>query len=177
MLTQDRLKEVIFYNPSTGVFTWNVDVGYKIKTGDVAGTINPRGYRRIIINGKNYAAHRLAWLYAYGYCPEHVIDHMNGNRADNRLDNIRHVTRSCNSQNRKCSDGTVSGFNGVCFDKRTKRWKSYITVNRNRIHIGRYDSEIDAAIARVQYENECPDWVCDHRAVNRRKLINMGHGV
>ena len=100
-LDQARLKEVVIYSPETGVFTWNKSncrgkagnsIGYKCAT---------HGYMRVMIDGKMYAQHRLAWLYMLGEWPKRVIDHVNGIRSDNRWSNLRDVSHSENQQNRR----------------------------------------------------------------------------
>ena len=89
MITQEELKELLDYNPETGLFTWNVYNNIKNKT--TAGTFND-GYIQIKIKQKIYQAHRLAWLYVYGEWPKGQIDHINGIRDDNRIENLRDVT-------------------------------------------------------------------------------------
>jgi len=78
MITQAGLKELLNYNPETGDFAW-------VKSKKPAGGISSYGYRRIIIDGKEHKAHRLAWLYTHGVFPEDQIDHINGVRHDNRI--------------------------------------------------------------------------------------------
>lgn len=109
-LTQQQLKSVLEYRPSTGYFVWTKNASKEL-VGKVAGNLS-NGYRVIIIHGRQYSAHRLAWFYVHGDWPK-VIDHANGNRDDNRLENLRLATPSQNGANmRKPSDNT-SGFKGV----------------------------------------------------------------
>src|SRR5690606_34614864 len=99
MLTQQRLKELLYYDPETGIFTRLVGrSGPRARAGDVAGSDNGKGYIRIYVDGRPYKAHRLAWFYMHGEWPEE-IDHRNGERADNRLSNLRPVTRQQNNLN------------------------------------------------------------------------------
>lgn len=100
MLTQDRLRELLHYDPDTGVFT-NIKPRHRVKVGDIAGSNSGKGYLQIQIDQKRYSAHRLAWLYTYGRFPEEFIDHINGNPSDNRIVNLREVTQRENLQNRK----------------------------------------------------------------------------
>jgi hypothetical protein len=109
-LTQERLKELLHYDPETGIFTWK-----KLRTGpkrSVAGSVTTKGYRSISVDGRPTLAHRLAWLYIHGCMPSKQIDHANGVRDDNRLVNLRDVDGCENSQNVKRS-APSSGFTGV----------------------------------------------------------------
>lgn len=130
-LDSKRLKELLDYNPKTGIFTWKQSKYQPYRIGTVAGCKNKSGY--IVINiGKLYYAHRLAWLYVYEYWPESIIDHINMIKNDNRIENLRCVTISQNAQNRKTQ--------GFTKPKQTKKWSSSITVNRVRKHIGYFDT-------------------------------------
>ena len=109
MITQEYLKSVLSYDPETGIFTWKYRqglIGKKISwntrySEKQAGTIDPVGYLGIAIEYKRYYAHRLAWLYMTGELPKKYIDHLNGNKSDNRFLNLREATNSENQQNQK----------------------------------------------------------------------------
>jgi len=88
MLTQERLKELLSYDPETGAFTWLLSPGPKRK-GEQAGSQHHSGYRFVKLDGKMYAEHRIAFLYVHGYFPEGDVDHINRIRNDNRPDNLR----------------------------------------------------------------------------------------
>ena len=88
LLTQDGLRQLLNYDPDMGAFTWRQGRG-PVRAGGVAGCLTRKGYRRIQIDGQNYMAHRLAWLYMYGSWPPEQIDHINEIKSDNRLDNLR----------------------------------------------------------------------------------------
>jgi hypothetical protein len=140
------LKEILDYCPETGVFTWKVYKGSKTKIGDSAGGHDKYGYKRIKINDKKYGAHRLAWLYIYKKWPDNFIDHINGIKDDNRICNLRDVTRSENMQNLKKPQGK-NKYLGV-YKKRNK-WQAKIEIEGKKIHIGMFSNEEDAHQAYI----------------------------
>jgi len=165
MITQARLKELLSYDPDSGIFTWKINRTGAAKAGSVAGNLNSStGYIHIKIDGKAYQAHRLAWLYIYGYLPENQIDHLNGIRDDNRITNLREVSRVCNMQNQKTRSDNRSGFAGVYWDKQHRKWKAYITIQGKVHSLGYYDTALDAALARYTEEVWNPKWTCNHRS-------------
>lgn len=150
-LTAEKLREILSYDPDTGVMKWKAKTSPKMRVGDVAGCVDRfgTGYRQIRIEGKTYREHRLAWLYVYGKWPEQVIDHINGVRTDNRLCNLREATPAQNQQNRVgCQRNNTSGVRGVCWDKRTAKWMAFIQFNGRHLHLGRFDDIEKAAGAR-----------------------------
>ncbi len=163
-LTQSELKRQLHYDPLTGIFTWINSNSLRVRTGDTAGCSRKDGYIRIKINGKNYLAHRLAWLYMEGYFPEHHIDHKFGIRDDNRWSELQHATRSCNMQNQAISTCNSSGFPGVALDRTSGKWRSRIIINQKVSYLGHYDDPLEAALARFTVETQCPKWTCNHRS-------------
>ena len=138
-----RLKELLQYNPSTGNFTWIANMGKRVKAGQVAGCIHHMGYVVIYKDKKSYLAHRLAWLYVYGEYPTNNIDHINGIRSDNRIENLRDATQAENCQNIhkvRCS----SGLMGAYFDKTRSRWYSAIKLNGKSKLLGHFKTAKDA---------------------------------
>lgn len=93
-LTPERLRELLEYDPETGKFTWLRNRAFKALGGTHAGYLNSNGYLRITVDDVSYAAHRLAWLYVHGRWPDKTIDHINRNKQDNRIANLRDVTHS-----------------------------------------------------------------------------------
>jgi hypothetical protein len=118
MLTIERLKELLHYDPDTGMFTWRVNKG-PFLAGDVAGrTVKTGKYWRVGIDGKRYIASRLAWLYMTGVWPSYDIDHINRDRQDNRFCNLRDVTTSQNCFNTGKRSHNTTGYQGVYRDTR-----------------------------------------------------------
>lgn len=151
-LTQERLKELLDYDPETGLFIWKVDRGNNKIKGKIAGCLDKEsGYWKIAIDKKNYRAHRLAFLYIEGYLPENQVDHKDRDRANNKWDNLREASQTCNMRNQKININNKSGVTGVCWDNSRKKWRAYIEVPQ-KINIGRFDNLIDAVKARWKAE-------------------------
>ena len=147
MITQCELKEVLDYNPDTGVFIWKKTVGNRAVIGSVAGHKNNNGYICIKINRKTYKAHRLAYLYMTGNFPENLIDHINHITDDNRWTNLRDATNSQNQFNKAKHKNNTSGYKGVSWDTRNKKWRAKIKCMNKTIHIGCYTTPQEAAEA------------------------------
>lgn len=121
MITQDRLKEVLNYDPETGLFTWRVNIQSRARIGAIAGC-NSRAYRVIRIDGRSYEAHRLAWLYMTGNFPKVLIDHINMDGMDNRFFNLREADKSSNALNKPAQRNNKLGIKGVCWVKSNKKY-------------------------------------------------------
>jgi hypothetical protein len=141
----NRLREVLHYEPETGVFTWLVSTGRRTHIGDVAGCIKGGGYQQIRIDGSIYLSHRLAFFFITGIWPRHQIDHINMARADNRWINLRMATRSQNMANRRAYAANKSGFKGVSFNKKARKWKATICIDGKNRHLGSRDTREEAA--------------------------------
>lgn len=150
-LTQDRLQQLLDYNPETGVFVWKVANGRRIHVGDVAGSPNPKGYLVIGVDCRIYRAHRLAWFYVYGKWPEHYIDHINGQVNDNRIVNLRDVSHTVNGENQKDAPAhnKSCGVLGVSREKNHRRWRAVIQTGKKQVHIGYFDTVEEAHNAYV----------------------------
>lgn len=150
MLTQERLKELLEYNPETGVFIRKKQTSNS-HIGDIAGGINSKiGYHQISIEGVRMYSHRLAWLYIYGSFPEKEIDHVNGIRSDNRICNLRTVDRQLNEQNKnKANKNNLSGFRGVTIRK-DKNYDVRIEVNGKVIYLGYFYCPIEGHKAYLE---------------------------
>jgi hypothetical protein len=143
-LTPERLKQLLHYDPATGVFTRVVAAGRQA-AGSVAGNADGDGYLKLCVDGTTHKAHRLAWFYVYGKWPSHVIDHIDGNRANNAISNLRDVPRMVNSQNRKrAQSNSATGVLGVIADR--GRFVATVGVAGRCVHLGRFDT-VEAAHA------------------------------
>jgi hypothetical protein len=140
--SQDRLQRFVNYNPKTGLFTWKAR-GPRMHSGRPAGILH-RGYVTLIIEKKRYRAHRLAWLYVHGEWPE-LLDHVNGDPADNRLSNLRLCTVAENTQNRKRHRNNASGYKGVTFHKMSRKWEVCIMAFGKKEYLGLYSTAEKAA--------------------------------
>lgn len=169
ILTQERLKQLLRYNPDSGVFKWKENRSNKALVGTVAGRKfdNKRGNKsiKIMIDGIEYLAHRLVWLYLYGHFPENDIDHINGNGYDNGRVNLRDVSRAVNNKNKAKYKSNTSGCAGVYWSNGRNKWVSQICVNKITVHLGRYVNFFDACCARKSAENT-HGFHCNHGRVN-----------
>jgi hypothetical protein len=152
MLTKERLHEL--FNYSDGQLVSKL----KIKRRNIGDTVcckADRGYMTVCVDGKNYRAHRVIYLFHHGYLPEQ-IDHINGDRSDNRIENLRPATISQNGQNRKPTG--KSGIKGVVWHKQIKRWVASISVNGKTKHLGCFETLEQAAevskAARIEMHKE-----------------------
>ena len=156
-MTQTDLKKVLHYDPITGVFTWRVNRGGKAMAGTVAGCTDHQGYRAIKVGNKTYMGHRLAWLYVHGYFPENGIDHINRDSTDNRIINLREVSQQCNMRNTGNHRTNTSGVKGVSWDKKDKRWKAYVIVERKFQSLGNH-LDFDEAVCHRLAAEQALDW-------------------
>lgn len=152
-LKQARLKELLHYDPHTGIFTSLVKCGRRPK-GSRPEAVQSAGYTQISIDGRRYLTHRLAWLYVYGQFPPEHIDHINLDKSDNRIVNLRAVTKSENARNKPGRSGKLKGAHRNA----SGTYTAQICVNHKRIYLGRYNTERDAHIAycraAVRYHGE-----------------------
>ena len=156
MLTQERLKELLHYDESTGIFTWRVAPNGRVRVGDVAGTERKDGHIVIAVDGRRKKAHRLAWLYVHGCLPPSDIDHADRHRPNNRISNLRLATRSQIKMNMGLSAINTSGFKGVSWDKAERKWRSSARINGRLRFLGHFStpeaaSEAYQAFARQHH--------------------------
>lgn len=152
-LSQERLRKLFNYNPDSGLFfrrKKTTGCRFHLPAGN-----NNHGYIRMQVDGVSYQAHRLAWLYVYGYWPQCDLDHINNERNDNRITNLRLASRSQNLANSRTKR---NGLKGVYFHKKSQTWHARIQINYHKISLGYYDTEQEAhhayCIAAQKYHGQ-----------------------
>jgi hypothetical protein len=160
-LTQERLKELLHYDPETGVFTWIKPAARRTAKGAIAGHRNDDWYSQIGIEGNVYLSHRLAWLYVYGYFPENCLDHIDRNPSNNKISNLREISQQCNLRNTGNPKNNKSGVKGVYFSTISGKWIAQVKVIGSVKRLGYYISFENAVCARLAGE-QCLNWEgCD----------------
>lgn len=147
-LTRERLVELATYDPASGQFYWRVDRS-RAKAGDIAGFPGGKGYWQIRIDGTAYYGHRLAWIYVHGAWPAGAIDHADGDRRNNRIDNLRLATIRQNAANQRKRNGKSSPLKGVSWHAARNRWAAHIRINGKSTYLGLFDTEQAAHQAYV----------------------------
>jgi hypothetical protein len=168
-ITQAELKEILNYDSETGVFTWKVDRGGRYKKGMVAGGIDKEGYVVIRVLGVSYPAHRLAWLYIHGKYPDNILDHINRDRKDNRLSNLRDVTKAENNTNQSLTKRNTSGCKGVSHRGKYSKWHARITLKGYTIFLGSYNTKEEAESAYLKASEKVEDLVKDMPTIRRKQ--------
>ena len=151
MITRTELRTLMTYDPVTGRFRWTTPRG-SAKVGDLVGALDKEGYRRVRISRRSYYEHRLVWLWHHGEFPR-ILDHIDRDRANNRIENLRECHESQNAANAKRCSLNTSGYKGVYFDVDRGKWVARIRFTdssgvRHRYRIGRFES---AEMAAIQY--------------------------
>lgn len=154
---RERAMSLVSYEPETGLFRWKDrrnSYGGCVNRGDIAGTVHRDGYIVINFSGRLWRAHRLAYLFMTGDVPPKGMDmdHINGDRADNRWVNLRTATRSQNNYNMRRTKLNVSGVKGVSWVAERGQWLARITVEGRKIHLGQFDEKERAIAARKEGE-------------------------
>lgn len=152
MITQQRLKDLLHYAPDTGEFTWKVKHP-RAGIGAVAGATDHYGYVVIRLDTVLYKAHRLAWLYVHGAWPDKGLDHINQNKADNRICNLRVAGQSVNMHNVAARVNSKSGVAGVTWRADRKKWCARIKVGYKNFNLGLFDDKRAAVEARRAAEH------------------------
>ena len=138
MITQRLLKSLYMYDETTGVFTRRL-------TGLNEAIKDKAGYLKIWVHGKTYPCHRMAWLYMYGKLPKDMIDHIDGDKTNNSLSNLREATNSQNQMNRRLGKNNKSGHKGVV-RLRCGKWKAQLAIDKTYLYLGTF-STMEAALA------------------------------
>lgn len=160
-VTYDVADKALHYDPVTGILTWKVYRNPMAVKDQVAGYLGNQGYLVIRLLGKDYQAHRLAWLLHYGHWPIEQLDHINHVRTDNRICNLREVTQSANLKNKSKSKANSSNHTGV-YKTAVGNWIARICVDRRQINLGTFKSLEEAVAAR--------------EAANKQHLFHQNHG-
>lgn len=148
-ITIDLLHELFEYRD--GHLFWKTKVSQRINIGDKAGSIDQKGYCRIMINNKSYKTHRLVFMMHNGYLPEQ-IDHIDGNKLNNRIDNLRPATNGQNRHNTSIQKNNSSGVKGINWQKRDNKWQARVMLNKKSYQVGYFDTleEAKQAIQKVR---------------------------
>jgi hypothetical protein len=149
-----RLRELLAYNEFTGVFTRKIPAGRhgRHKAGAVCGSVTVCGYVFICVAGVKQMAHRFAWAHYYGVWPNGDLDHIDRNKSNNAIANLREATRKQNMQNVSIHKHNTSGYKGVAWHSQRGKWRAYIFNNYTQLHLGLYGTKEDAARARKNAE-------------------------
>jgi hypothetical protein len=140
------IHELFCYESSTGDILQKKKRS-KIQVGKLAGTLRPTGYRYIEIQGKKYPAHHLVWFFETGSFPKFSLDHIDSNRSNNHFSNLREVTTKQNCEHRGKQKNNSTGYKGVTFNKRLNKFIAQIQHNYKSIHIGVFETAIEASLA------------------------------
>lgn len=153
-LTVDRLRNLLQYDPETGIFTWRKDRRTG-KSGCVAGSAHSKGYVKICVDHRDRLAHRLAWLYVYGELPVGQIDHIDGDKKNNRISNLRQANNSENQQNlHGPKSNKTQGSLGTSYCAKYGKWRAKIKVNGKSKSLGYYQTEPEAYAAYLKGKTE-----------------------
>lgn len=150
-ITYERAIEILQYDAENGVLMRKLKNGEWMRCGHEP-TSHGRG--QVKIDGKNYKTHRLIWLLTYGYMPD-FIDHIDRNPMNNKISNLRSVTKSENEHNRGIYKNNSSGYPGVCFNKQENKYQAEITANGKRIYLGRFATAEEAFLAYQLAKIQC----------------------
>jgi len=148
-----RLREILNYDPLTGVLTWRIP-RKKASVGTVAGRPRASGHIYVGVDGKKYAAHRIAWAIYYGEHPENIIDHKNCNPSDNRIDNLRIADKSKNAHNSGKWATNTSGYKCVFWNKQRGKWMVRTRIRGEEKYVGLFATKEEAHAAYAAYANE-----------------------
>jgi HNH endonuclease len=169
-LSANALREILTYNPQSGFFVRKTMVGSRGAVGQIVGSLHHSGYLHVWIGKYQYLLHRLVWLWMTGDWPVEQIDHINGDKSDNRWSNLRAATHGQNKRNSRLSKNSTSGYVGVSYFRSNRRWYSYLTLNGKKVFVGFFKNAIDAAACR----NVHSAYLCDSFA-RLNDMSNYSH--
>lgn len=151
MIDAAKLNELFTYNKGK-LLVNQPNLRSRLRPGDRAGGTSKNGYRTVRIHGKVYLEHRIIYIMTHGSCPKY-IDHINGDRQDNRIENLRPCDLTENQQNKKLSKANQSGYKNVCWRESVQKWRVHIRTNGKRIEVGQFkDLELAALVAEMARE-------------------------
>lgn len=150
-LSQSQLQDLFAYDSTTGALTYKTSPAKKIKINDKVGSLNGCKYLQVCINKKYYLVDRIIWLHQKNYIPT-TLTHINKNKLDNRIENLKEVKRSTNNPNRAINSNNSSGYRGISYHKQTNKWRVVISINKKKIYLGGFVDINDAITAREKAE-------------------------
>lgn len=160
-ISAEQIREVLDYDPLTGVFKWRINKAIRSRAGNIAGTVRKDGRRQICIDGTIYPSASLAWCYMTGNYPTNLIDHKDHNPSNDAFDNLREATYQQNNFN-KSYVKNKTGFRGVHWNPQLSKWGAVIHVDGKSYHLGTFTCPEDASLAyekaakEIQGEYYCP---------------------
>lgn len=152
-LTVEFIRDRLDYNPNNGEFKIRKKSGKKGVVGNKTGSKGKNGYVYLYLNNNVALAHRVAWVYVYGEWPNEQVDHINRDRSDNRISNLRLASQSQNSCNGSLRSTNKSGYRGVSWSKEKKKWVSRIVKDRKQYVLGYFDDKEKAYMAYLEAAN------------------------
>jgi len=160
-MTRNELKSLLHYCPEAGNFIWLKRRGGSAIRGSIAGSLTDEGYIRLSVFGKAYLAHRLAWFYVYGNWPLHEIDHIDNNRTNNSINNLRLASDNGTAHNASLRSDNTSGFKGV--SRTGNKWRAIISANGVTHNLGSF-----------KYPEQAHDAYCLAGKLLHGKFFNPG---
>lgn len=159
----------LHYDPVLGNLIWVRRPAQKVRAGDIAGTLDKEGYCQVGLGGRIWFAHRLAWFIYFGKFPQDEIDHVNGNRADNSITNLRPATRKQNGRNSRKRMGLSSPYKGVSWRSDLGKWQVFIKVDGKNIYLGSFSDGVEAA---KEYDRAAIRYFHEYKNLNFPELLN-----
>jgi hypothetical protein len=151
-ITREEAMQLLEPDFNAGKLYWKKRRGGAAVAGGEAGSLIPSGYIKVKLKDKSYPVHRIMWLLAYGVHPDRFVDHINGDKTDNRLCNLRLVTKAENAKNRLPIKNSATGLNGVVWAKDRGKWRAFIRWDNKLEHLGTYEDFFEAICARKSAE-------------------------
>lgn len=131
----------------TGIIRWKKKPRQGVSIGNIVGTLHHTGYWQLVLKRKTYFAHRVIWFIAKGYWPDNQIDHIDGNKLNNAISNLREATQQQNLCNQSKPKHNTSGYKGVTWNKQMSKWQAQIKNNKKLVYLGLYHDKWNAAVA------------------------------